>query len=44
MAKAKEKMRDEMFKYKMGHKGLRQSTLDEVNNTPSLKWKRRAKK
>lgn len=43
MVKAKEKMRDEMFKYRRGHKGLKQFTLDEVNNTSVLKWRRRAK-
>ena len=41
---AKTKMRDEMFKYKMGYKGFEQLTLDKINSIPLFKWKRRAKK
>ena len=40
--KAKDKMRDEMFKYKMGHKGLKQFTLEEIDNVALKKWRRRA--
>ena len=39
----KTKMRDEMFKYKMGHKGLKQFTLEELDNIALKKWRKRVK-
>ena len=42
--KVKSKLRDEMWKYKMGHRGLRQFTLEEIKSLPLSKWRRRVKK
>ena len=42
--KVKGKLRDEMFKYKMGHRGLRQFTFEEIKSVPIFKWRRRVKK
>lgn len=44
LPEAKRKLRDEQFKYKMGHRGFRQFTFEEIKSVAIFKWRRRVKK
>lgn len=44
LKEVKRKLRDELFKYSLGYKGLRQFSLEEIKNIALFNWRKRVKK
>lgn len=43
LSEKKRKLKDELFRYSLGYKGLRQFSLEEIKSIPLFKWRKRAK-